>query len=57
LIVDDNITNRQIVIRQMESWGMQVDDAAYGIEALDLMRRAAATVEYEELPRAMQSLR
>jgi signal transduction histidine kinase/DNA-binding response OmpR family regulator len=46
LIVDDNITNRQIVRRQMESWGMQVDDTADGIEALDLMRRAAALDPY-----------
>jgi signal transduction histidine kinase/CheY-like chemotaxis protein len=46
LIVDDNITNRQIVSRQMESWGMRVDDAADGIEALDLMRRTAASDPY-----------
>jgi signal transduction histidine kinase/CheY-like chemotaxis protein len=46
LIVDDNITNRQIVRRQMESWGMQVDDTADGIEALDLVRRAAVVDPY-----------
>ena len=46
LIVDDNVTNRQIVRRQMESWGMHVDDAADGIEALELMRQAAASDPY-----------
>jgi signal transduction histidine kinase/CheY-like chemotaxis protein len=39
LVVDDNVTNRQIVRHQLESWGMKVDLAADGIEALSLMRK------------------
>jgi CheY-like chemotaxis protein/HPt (histidine-containing phosphotransfer) domain-containing protein len=37
LIVDDNDTNRQILMRQAQSWGLLTCAAASGIEALDLL--------------------
>jgi len=38
LIVDDNATNRRILMKQALSWGMQPLAAASAIEALDLVR-------------------
>jgi PAS domain S-box-containing protein len=35
LIVDDNATNRQILLRQTESWGMRARDTEFPSEALD----------------------
>jgi two-component system, sensor histidine kinase and response regulator len=43
LIVDDNATNRQILRHQAGSWKMRADAVATGAEALELLRRAAAT--------------
>ncbi|HZS10589.1 MAG TPA: two-component regulator propeller domain-containing protein [Blastocatellia bacterium] len=37
LIVDDNQTNRQILIRQTEAWGMRAREVASGQEALALL--------------------
>ncbi|MFQ5614037.1 MAG: response regulator, partial [Anaerolineae bacterium] len=42
LIVDDNATNRRILIRQAESWGMAPRAAACGSEALDWIREGQA---------------
>ncbi|HYV03102.1 MAG TPA: response regulator [Blastocatellia bacterium] len=39
LIVDDNATNRTIVTKQSESWGMIPHTAASGAEALDMLDR------------------
>ena len=39
LIVDDNSTNRRIVILQTQSWGMIPRDAASPVEALEWIRR------------------
>jgi PAS domain S-box-containing protein len=39
LIVDDNATNRQILIQQGQSWGMLTRAAQSGIEALDWLRQ------------------
>ncbi len=39
LIVDDNATNRRILVRQSESWGMVPRAAASGQEALEWIRR------------------
>jgi PAS domain S-box-containing protein len=39
LVVDDNGTNREIVGRQITSWGMAPVITSSGIEALDLLRR------------------
>ncbi len=42
LVVDDNETNRQIVRYQTANWGVVVDEAASGEEALILLRQAIA---------------
>jgi two-component system, sensor histidine kinase and response regulator len=42
LVVDDNDTNRQILMRQLRSWNMRPDSAASGIDALTMMRDAAS---------------
>jgi PAS domain S-box-containing protein len=39
LIVDDNATNRQILVRQTEAWGMRVRDTEFPSEALQWIRR------------------
>jgi CheY-like chemotaxis protein len=39
LIVDDNATNRQILVRQAESWGMLARDTASPSQALEWVRR------------------
>ena len=39
LIVDDNATNRQILTRQAQSWGMWTQDAALPHEALEWIER------------------
>jgi PAS domain S-box-containing protein len=39
LIVDDNSTNRHILRRQVESWGMLARDTAYPSQALEWMRQ------------------
>jgi PAS domain S-box-containing protein len=39
LIVDDNATNRQILVRQAESWGMLARDTASPAQALQWIRR------------------
>jgi signal transduction histidine kinase/DNA-binding response OmpR family regulator len=48
LIVDDNATNRTILSHQLGSWGMIHDEAASGMEALGMIRAAAANgVRYD----------
>jgi signal transduction histidine kinase/CheY-like chemotaxis protein len=42
LIVDDNPTNRKILLAQTHGWGMITVPATSGAEALDLLRRAYA---------------
>jgi len=42
LVVDDNATNREILFHQLLSWKLQPDRAASGVEALELIRLAAA---------------
>jgi CheY-like chemotaxis protein/HPt (histidine-containing phosphotransfer) domain-containing protein len=39
LIVDDNATNRYILVRQVESWGMLARDTASPTQALEWIRR------------------
>ncbi len=39
LVVDDNASNRYVLTRQLESWGMEADVAASGQEALGLLRQ------------------
>ncbi len=43
LVVDDNATNRNILHYLLASWGLRIDTAAHGTEALDRLRRAAAS--------------
>lgn len=42
LMVDDNATNRKILSHQLSSWGMIHAEAESGLQALDLLRAAAA---------------
>jgi light-regulated signal transduction histidine kinase (bacteriophytochrome)/CheY-like chemotaxis protein len=42
LVVDDNHTNRQILLNQVGAWEMEVSSVASGKEALDRLRGAAA---------------
>jgi CheY-like chemotaxis protein/HPt (histidine-containing phosphotransfer) domain-containing protein len=42
LIVDDNATNRKIVIKHATAWGMQATEAGSGVEALGAIEREAA---------------
>jgi two-component system sensor histidine kinase/response regulator len=41
LVVDDNLTNRRILERMLDTWGMIVDLAASGQEALELLYKNA----------------
>jgi signal transduction histidine kinase/DNA-binding response OmpR family regulator len=41
LVVDDNLTNRRILVSLLSTWGMQPTPAAGGSEALAHMRRGA----------------
>ncbi|MCB1623362.1 MAG: response regulator [Pseudomonadales bacterium] len=40
LIVDDNATNREIVLRQLQGWGVDATEAASGSDALEAVRRS-----------------
>ncbi len=40
LIVDDNTTNRQILIARLNSWGMRTTDVSNGSAAFDTLRKA-----------------
>ncbi len=42
LVVDDNATNREILLRQLQGWGMHVECAADGPAALALLARGGA---------------
>ncbi len=42
LVVDDNATNRQLLLRQLGAWGGRVDAVADGATALALLERARA---------------
>ncbi|MEE9566254.1 MAG: response regulator, partial [Desulfobacteria bacterium] len=42
LVVDDNQTNREILRRQLQSWGCHVGEASSGQQALDKLRQALA---------------
>lgn len=43
LVVDDNATNRKILLHQTASWKMIAGEATSGRRALDVLRHAAAT--------------
>ncbi|HEX5887729.1 MAG TPA: response regulator [Pyrinomonadaceae bacterium] len=49
LIVDDNMTNRQIMKHQLGSWGMIHREASSGEQALRLLRAASQRSEYFNL--------
>jgi two-component system sensor histidine kinase/response regulator len=42
LVVDDNATNRQILIHQLLAWNLETGSAARGLEALTMLRASAA---------------
>jgi CheY-like chemotaxis protein/HPt (histidine-containing phosphotransfer) domain-containing protein len=42
LVVDDNATSRNILQYQLHCWGVRLDSAGSGAEALELLRKAAA---------------
>lgn len=42
LIVDDNVTNREILLARFAAWGMRPDEAEDGPSALGMLSRAAA---------------
>jgi two-component system sensor histidine kinase/response regulator len=42
LIVDDNVTNRQILAHQIKTWGIRQESVGGGLEALQALRSAAA---------------
>jgi CheY-like chemotaxis protein len=39
LVVDDNPTNRRIVVLQAQTWGMTATEAATAAEALNIIRQ------------------
>jgi CheY-like chemotaxis protein len=39
LIVDDNATNRELLVTQLTSWGLDVSEAASGYEAIDAIEK------------------
>jgi signal transduction histidine kinase/DNA-binding response OmpR family regulator len=41
LVVDDNATNREILLHQLEAWGMPVGMAESGRQGLDMLRAAS----------------
>ncbi len=45
LIVDDNTTNRTLLVQQMISWGVKQDSAVDGIEGLSKLHQAAEAGE------------
>jgi two-component system, sensor histidine kinase and response regulator len=49
LIVDDNAPSRNILLRQMLSWGMKSCGAASGRQALEMLREATAQSEAYDL--------
>jgi two-component system sensor histidine kinase/response regulator len=49
LVVDDNATNRRIVMEQTRSWGMLPEEAPGGREALALLASAAASGQPHDL--------
>jgi CheY-like chemotaxis protein len=49
LIVDDNATNRSILLRFLEDWGAQVSVAEDALQALELLREADAKASYFDL--------
>lgn len=44
-VVDDNASNRDILCRHLSFWGMKVDSAENGPQALEMLGRAAAAQE------------
>jgi signal transduction histidine kinase/CheY-like chemotaxis protein/HPt (histidine-containing phosphotransfer) domain-containing protein len=49
LIVDDNSTNREILLHQLAAWNIRADSAADGAEALELMEAHAESGKPYEL--------
>ena len=47
--VDDNATNRAVLRQQISPWGMKVNDARSGAEALEKLRTAAGESEPYDL--------
>jgi PAS domain S-box-containing protein len=45
LVVDDNLTNREILMARLSAWGMRPDEAQDGPAALDKLVRAASQAD------------
>ncbi|MBI1950911.1 MAG: response regulator [Acidobacteria bacterium] len=49
LVVDDNKTNRRILMQQARSWGMEPDEAPGGREAIEILHAASARGRLHDL--------
>jgi signal transduction histidine kinase/CheY-like chemotaxis protein len=49
LIVDDNAVNREVLVYQMQTWGMDTHESATGEEAIKLLKTAIKTEQPFEL--------
>jgi len=56
LVVDDNETNRFILRKTLEAWGMQVQEAQSGAQALAILRHCAGAIDLVILDHQMPEM-